>query len=178
MLTRCIVGKTSRKEPTVRTGVGVIVCKAHKVLVGKRLGSHGEGLYCFPGGHIEAKDGLKKHPLGGLGACGEREVEEETGMICRVISPDHYRADLFTTFDILSDDGMKVYLTSYLLAEYVHGGLELSDGTVVGREPAKCKSWHWVELDELVRLVNSEEQRAWIPIHSVLFYLKQLWRLS
>jgi 8-oxo-dGTP diphosphatase len=171
------VGKTSNKEPVVRTGVGVVVCKADKVLVGKRLGSHGEGLYCFPGGHIEPQDGLKKHPLGGLGVCGEREVFEETGITCRVFSPDHYRADLFTTFDILSEDGMKMYVTAYLVAEYLHGPLETARGRILGKESDKCEFWEWVDLDHLIKLVASEDQRAWIPIHQVLFYLKQIWKL-
>jgi len=167
-------------EPQVKAGVGVIVCKGRKVLIGERIGSHGAGSYAFPGGHLEHADALKPHPLGGLGVCAEREVLEETGMIVRAFSPDHFRSDLFTTFDILSEDGQKVYVTPYIIAEYLYGGTTHIFGdkeTVIPLEPDKCKKWEWATLDELATMVNSEKQKTWIPVHQVLFYLKQLWRI-
>lgn len=172
--------KQEIQTPQVRAGVGVIVCKDHKVLVGERTGSHGEGSLAFPGGHVDHADAFTTHPNGGLAACGEREVLEETGIICRVFSPDHYRLDLFTTFDILSEDKQKVYVTPYLVADYLHGGTLIKRGDkemVQPLEPQKCKGWQWVSLDELATMVSSDKQKTWIPIHQVLFYLKQLWRL-
>lgn len=163
-------------EPQVKSGVGVIVCKGQKVLVGERTGSHGEGAFAFPGGHLEHADALRQHPLGGLGVCAEREVLEETGIICRAYSPDNFRSDLFTTFDILSEDGQKVYVTPYIVAEYLHGGTIIDD-IIKPLEPNKCKWWKWVTLDELSEMVKSDKQKTWIPIHQVLFYLKQLWRV-
>ena len=167
-------------ETRVESGVGVVLFKGNKVLIGERMGSHGAGVYSFPGGHLEAKDALTHHPIGGLGVCAEREVLEETGIICRAFSIDHFRDDLFTTFDILSEDGKKIYTTPYILAEYLHGGTHQLFGNkevVVPREPNKCKRWEWVTLDELVELVKSEKQKSWIPVPQVVFYLKQLWRM-
>jgi len=166
--------KKKEVEPQVKAGVGVIVVKGQKVLIGERQGSHGAGLYAFPGGHIDPTDATLAH-------CGEREVLEETGMVCRVFSPDHYRQDLFTTYDILkkSTDGSAIYVTCYLIADYLHGGTLKKKGDeemIEPLEPKKCKGWRWVSLDELAALVQSEDQRTWIPIHQVLFYLKQLWR--
>jgi len=172
--------KDKTEESQVKAGVGVIVCKGHKVLVGERIGSHGEGVHAFPGGHLDHADALKPHPLGGLGVCAEREVLEETGMIVRAFSPDHFRPDLFTTFDILSEDGQKVYVTPYIIADYLHGGTLIKHGDkemVQPLEPKKCKGWQWVTLDELAAMVSSEKQKTWIPIHQVLFYLKQHWRI-
>lgn len=169
------------KAAPVKTGVGVIVCRGHKVLVGERKGSHGSGLHSFPGGHVEPADASLPHPLGGLAARGEKEVFEETGIICRVFSPDHYRLDLFTTFDILSADQKKIYVTPYLVADYLHGGtvaVQEGEEIIVAREPNKCQAWHWLDLDQLATLVTTEEQRIWIPIHQVLHYLKQLWGLK
>ena len=174
------VKSTKVEEPQVKAGVGVVLCKGHKVLVGERIGSHGEGVLAFPGGHLDHEDALKPHPLGGMGVCAEREVKEETGIICRAFSPDHYRIDLFTTFDILSEDGQKVYVTPYIVADYLHGGTSQKFGdteTIVPLEPNKCKKWQWVSLDELATLVNTDKQKTWIPIQQVLFYLKQLWRI-
>jgi 8-oxo-dGTP diphosphatase len=40
-------------EQRPRVGVGVIVVKNGLVLIGKRKGSHGEGQWAWPGGHLE-----------------------------------------------------------------------------------------------------------------------------
>ena len=165
-------------KPQVRTGVGVIILKGEKVLVGERTGSHGEGFFCFPGGHTEFEDFQKPHPCGALGVCGEREVEEETGITCNVFSLDGFRPELFTTGDILSEDGLKAYVTPYLIARYLHGGTcQIQNGKeiIAPREPHKCKGWQWLTLEELVTLVTSEKQKTWIPIQHVCFYLKQFW---
>ncbi len=39
------------KRPKV--GLGVLIFKDGKVLLGKRKGAHGEGTWCPPGGHLE-----------------------------------------------------------------------------------------------------------------------------
>lgn len=159
------------QTPVVKAGVGVIVIKDKKVLVGKRKGSHGEGLYAFPGGCIETTDkSLKK--------CGEREVYEETGIVCNVFAPDHYRDDLFTTYDILSEDGSKFYVTPYLVADYLLGGTTMNKGgevMIIPREPDKCEGWWWKSLDELAQLISSERQETWIPINKVVYYLNRMW---
>lgn len=150
----------------VKAGVAVIVRKDDKVLVGKRKGAHGSGLWAFPGGHIETTDKSLK-------ACGEREVLEETGIICNVFSPDKFRQDLFTTFDILSDDGSKQYVTCYLIADYLYGGSSRNDD-VLPKEPDKCDMWHWKTIPELVELLIQEKNSGWIPINLVVNYLQQL----
>lgn len=110
--------KKTTRAPQVKAGVAVIVIKDGKVLVGERCGSHGAGVLAFPGGHLDHDDGSLKR-------CGEREVFEEIGMIVNVYQPDHYREELFTTFDILSEDGQKVYVTAYLVADYLQGGVTM-----------------------------------------------------
>lgn len=161
-------------EPVVKAGVGVIVCKGKKVLIGKRKGSHGEGLWAFPGGHIDPTDPSLK-------ACGEREVYEEVGITCNVFAPDHYRQDLFTTFDILSEDKTKLYVTVYLVADYLLGGTSIITGDEVAikpLEPDKCESWHWITLDELAKRVSTEKAKTWIPVNQVVYYLSQMWGLE
>ena len=154
---------------TVKSGVGVIVVKGKKVLIGKRKGSHGEGICAFPGGHIEPDDDT-------LADCGQREVSEETGIISKVFSPDGYRDDLFTTYDILSEDGSKIYVTCYLIAEYLHGGEVLDNGYIKPLEADKCEYWEWVDIDTLVQRVTSKKQKEWIPLEKVIYYLKQMWK--
>lgn len=159
------------KLPIVKAGVGVVVCRNHKVLIGKRLGGHGKGLWSFPGGHIEPTDRSLK-------ACGEREVFEETGITCNVYSPDHYREDLFTTFDILSEDGSKVYVTCYLVAEYLIGGNVINGENgeyLEALEPHKCEGWYWKSLDELAQMISDDKERTWIPVNQVVHYLSKIW---
>lgn len=158
-------------QPVVKAGVGVIVIKNRKVLVGKRSGSHGAGLWAFPGGHIDATDKSLK-------MCGEREVFEETGITCNIFNADHYRQDLFTTFDILSEDGQKMYVTCYLVADYLIGGTTIKQGNdemIKALEPEKCEGWYWKSLDELAEIVSNEKAKTWIPINQVVFYLSRMW---
>ena len=55
-----------------KVGVGVIVIKDGKILLGKRKGPHGGGFWAFPGGHLEFNESLED--------CARREVLEETGI--------------------------------------------------------------------------------------------------
>ena len=86
------------KRPKV--GVGVIIIKGNKVLLGKRKNSHGEGSWCFPGGHLEFNESLEN--------CAKREVLEETGVKIKNI-----RFETITN-DIFKDEG-KHYITIFML---------------------------------------------------------------
>ncbi len=55
-----------------KVGVGVMILKEGKVLLGKRKGSHGAGEYSFPGGHLEYMESFED--------CARREIEEECGI--------------------------------------------------------------------------------------------------
>ena len=50
-----------------KVGVGVMIFKNGKVLLGKRKGSHGEGEFALPGGHLEYMEGFAN--------CASREVQ-------------------------------------------------------------------------------------------------------
>ena len=43
----------NEKDKKPKVGVGVMILKDGEILLGKRKGSHGEGEYAFPGGHLE-----------------------------------------------------------------------------------------------------------------------------
>ncbi len=55
-----------------KVGVGVMILRNDKVLFGKRRGSHGEGEFAFPGGHLEYMESFAD--------CAKREVNEECGI--------------------------------------------------------------------------------------------------
>lgn len=113
------------KRPSV--GVGVIVVRDTKVLLGKRKNSHGDGDWNFPGGHLEWGESIIE--------CAQREVMEETGLI---VVP--YMYGPFTN-DIFEKEG-KHYLTAFVIA---HSEV----GTPQVLEPQKCDQWGWFEWHQL-----------------------------
>lgn len=49
-----------------KVGIGVMIFKDGKVLLGKRKGSHGDGEYSFPGGHLNYMESFED--------CAQRET--------------------------------------------------------------------------------------------------------
>ena len=125
------------EKPNV--GVGVIVIKGNKVLLGKRKNAHGEGSWCFPGGNLEFGEELEE--------CAVREVLEEAGIKIRDI-----RFGTFTN-DIFEKEG-KHYVTLFLISNYAYGEL-------VVKEPEKCEGWDWFEWKNL-------PQPLFLPIQNLL----------
>jgi len=114
-------------EDRPKIGLGVIIIKNNKVLLGKRKNSHGEGSWCFPGGHLEFNEEIEE--------CGKREVLEETGIKIKNIKLGPF------TNDIFKKEG-KHYVTLFLIADY-------SSGKVRVMETDKCEKWEWFEWDNL-----------------------------
>ena len=108
-------------------GIGVIVIKGSKVLLGKRKNSHGEGSWCFPGGHLEFNEEIEE--------CGRREVLEEAGIKIRNIKLGPF------TNDIFKKEG-KHYVTLFLISDY-------DSGEVRVMEPDKFEKWGWFEWGKL-----------------------------
>ena len=93
------------------------------------------------------------------------------GIEINVIRFDPGREPVFTTFDILSEDGTKRYVTPYFLADYVSGG-DFDGNKIRPLEPEKVDGWwFWITLDELKSIIGLDNPKAqqWIPIHSLLF---------
>ncbi|MEP7120658.1 MAG: NUDIX domain-containing protein [Byssovorax sp.] len=109
-----------------RVGIGVLVMKEGKLLLGKRKGSHGEGEYASPGGHLEH--------LESFAAAAEREVLEETGL---KIGPVRFLRVLNTT-----RYAPRHYVDIAFVAEWASGEPEV-------REPEKVEGWSWYELSNL-----------------------------
>jgi 8-oxo-dGTP diphosphatase len=115
-----------QREPP-RVGVGVIVMRAGRLLLGQRIGSHGAGTWALPGGHLEFGESIED--------CARREVHEETGLDIEIVKRGPYTSDVFT-------DEHKHYVTLFVLA---HSGA----GEPVVREPTKCARWQWFRWSEL-----------------------------
>ena len=106
-----------------RVGLGVLVLKEGKVLVGKRIGAHGANTWQPPGGHLEMNETWEQ--------CARREVKEETGMEIEKIE------FVQATNDIMNSEG-KHYITIFVKAQWKSGEPEV-------REPEKCLGWEWAE---------------------------------
>lgn len=109
-----------------KVGVGIFILKNGKVLLGKRKGSHGEGEYAFPGGHLEYMESFED--------CVRRELAEECGVEVENIN-FHFVANV----------------TKYAPKHYVHIGLmtDWKSGEPKILEPNRCESWDWYDLDDL-----------------------------
>lgn len=115
---------TSENRPQV--GIGIMVLKDGKVLLGKRKSSHGAGEYAWPGGHMEYMESFED--------CAKREVLEETGVeienvrFLRLMNLKHYAP--------------KHYVDIGLIADWKSGEPKLL-------EPEKFEGWDWYAVDEL-----------------------------
>lgn len=104
-----------------KVGVGVIVKKGNKFLLGKRNNSHGRGEWCFCGGHLEFGETIE--------ACAKREVFEESGVKIKNLKT------VFVTNDVFKKE-KKHYITIFVKAEY-------SSGTLIIKEPLKMQELGW-----------------------------------
>lgn len=109
-----------------RVGMGILVMRKGRVLLGRRRGSHGAGYYAAPGGHLEYGESFA--------ATARREVAEETGLEItdlRLLSVGNY---LF--------EGGRQYVDIDFVCQALHGEPQLC-------EPEKCDGWAWYDPDHL-----------------------------
>jgi len=118
-------GNMNDKKPQV--GVGVIVKKDDKVLVGKRISAHGTGTWSFPGGHLEFMETLEE--------CAKRETLEENGVSITNCSVSA------CTETVFEEEG-KHYITVFVTADWASGEPQLC-------EPDKFEEWGWFAWDAL-----------------------------
>ena len=113
------------KRPFI--GVGVIVIRAGRVLLGKRKNAHGAGCWQFPGGHLEYGESID--------ACARRELYEETGLSIVRSHKGPYTNDVFEA------EG-KHYVTLFVVADQTVGQARC-------KEPHKCAGWDWFAWSDL-----------------------------
>jgi len=114
------------KKKRPRVGVGVVVVQNGQVLLGKRKGSHGAGMWSLSGGHLEFGESVEE--------CAKRELEEETGLKALDIRVGPW------TNDIIDED--KHYITLFAFVRRFEGEVRLL-------EPEKCEGWHWFDVKSL-----------------------------
>jgi len=115
------------QNPQVRVGVAVFVIKDGKFLMLQRKGSHGEGTWSLPGGHLEFGESFE--------GAAKREIKEETDLIIKnvrfgAVTNDHFAEE------------NKHYATVWMLSEW-------ESGEVKNMEPQKCTAQEWYTFDTL-----------------------------
>ncbi len=115
------------ERPYTRVGVGIIVCRAGRVLLGLRRGSHGAGTWALPGGNLEYGESLI--------ACAQRELVEETALYTTAIAHAQFTVDAFPA-------EQKHYVTLFVEALDVVGEVQ-------NCEPDKCDGWQWFPWNAL-----------------------------
>lgn len=116
-------------ENRPKVGLGVMIKNdENQVLLGLRKSPHGQGTWCFPGGHLEFGEKLID------GAA--REALEETGLVVSEL-------ELISVQDELrSIDKGKHYVGLGFLANK-------SQGIPETKEHEKFAEWRWFDLDNL-----------------------------
>lgn len=114
-------------EQNPRVGIGVFVFRGGKFLMQQRQGSHGEGTWSVPGGHLEFGESPEE--------TAARETLEETG--CRIANV----AFGAVTNDVFADES-KHYVTLWMTSDWESG-----EPTIT--EPEKCAAQTWADFDNL-----------------------------
>ena len=110
-----------------KIGVGVLIVREGRLLLGRRRGSHGADSWSAPGGHLEFGETPEE--------CARREVLEETGLVVGKLAKVAFTNDFFIA-------EMKHYVTLFMLTEDI-------SGTPQRCEPDKCAGWEWFSADKL-----------------------------
>lgn len=123
-----------------RTGIAVFVLNSENDFVfGKRKGSHGQGTWALPGGHLELHESFEE--------CARREVLEETGL-------ELDNLQYMTAVNSPRIDGTKHYITIFMVAR-----LAKSEAQPQLLEPNKCEGWKWISWDTMLNWYNEARSR-------------------
>ena len=114
------------KDNRPKVGLGVMVLKDGKVLMGERKSAHGAGEWAWPGGHLEYMESFEE--------CAKREVREETGVEVKNIR--------FLRLYNLKEYAPKHYCDLGFVAEW-------QSGEPAVLEPEKCGRWEWFDMEKL-----------------------------
>ncbi len=121
------------EEKKIGIGIGVMLVKDHKILLGKRhedpekakSALKGEGTWCMPGGKMRFGETFEE--------TGKRETLEETGIVLKSVRVIALNNDQI--------EGVQ-FITIGVLSENFEGEAKVMEPDVITR-------WQWFDLDAL-----------------------------
>jgi 8-oxo-dGTP diphosphatase len=137
---------TTEIEARPQVGVGAMIVREGRVLLGRRKGAHGAGTYAWCGGHLEFGETLE--------ACAIREVREETGLV--VLS-----------LKLLCVSNIIAYNKHYIDFEFL---TEVEPGQPQVLEPDRIEGWYWYDLNNLPSPLFKAGELALQSYHTGQFY--------
>lgn len=111
----------------IRVGVGLLILKDDKILLGKRKNALGAGQWGSTGGHVEYGETLQDAIM--------RELAEEAGITVKNVR-------FLCVSDFLTHMPERHYVDVGFVGEWESGEPQLL-------EPHKCAGWEWVDKDDL-----------------------------
>jgi len=120
--------KSTKSNRRPQVGVGLLLVKGSKVLLGQRKNAHGAGEFGGAGGHLEGLETFEE--------CILREVAEELGPDIRL---KNLRLNCVTN------------MRKYAPKHYVDIGMvaEWKSGEPKVMEPEKIEGWEWFDIDDV-----------------------------
>lgn len=103
-------------------GLAVAIRRGGRVLLGLRKGKHADGMWGFPGGHLEGGESFE--------TCALRETEEEAGIILA-------GARFWTAVNTIFHREGRHYVCLFVIADMPEG----QEARVI--ETDKCECWRW-----------------------------------
>ena len=111
-------------------GVGVCILvidkSGRKILLGKKIGGYGNGMYGIPGGNLELGESLTD--------CAKRELGEETGLKDRKLK-------YLGVVREIEKNGDSYFHFVFICKDY--------KGSPKLQEPEECEGWDWYPLNNL-----------------------------
>ncbi len=123
--------------------------KNGQFLMGRRRGSHGDGNWSIPGGHLEFGESFEQ--------TAKREMMEETGLTIKNICFGAITNDYFENED-------KHYVTIWMISDW-------DTGTEYITEPDKFVEINWYSFDNLPSPLFLPWRRS--SLHNLLMILKR-----
>ena len=120
-----------------KVGVGVIIIRNGKILLGERLSSHGAGTFQIPGGHLEFGESFEDAAV--------REASEETGL--KNLIPK----------EVVSLGNDIAYEKHYISIGVLVESLE---GEPYDAEPEHSRNWKWYNIDNLPSNIFPHSRRV------------------
>jgi len=130
-------------EPRVGAGIGIIIIRNGKVLLGRRTEDvskgttelHGEGTWTLPGGKLQFHESFE--------VAARREIEEETGIYAKKLEV------ISVTNDMVPD---KHFVTIGLLCRDFEGEPKVM-------EPEEITEWRWFDFNDLPKPIFSPSEK-------------------